>query len=310
MAFRNLPLQIRKLKNLRFLSAKPPQKSKKLRFLVVDGYAKEGRAELEGGGATTAGILYRNMLNDCSPAGAVSDIIYPSDADCQVPDPSAYDGVAWTGCSLTIYNTADERVTKQLKLAEQVYSRQIPQFGSCWSAQIAATAAGGVCQKNPKGREMGIARKIQLTTEGRAHPMFEGKPTVFDAFISHDDCVVHMPPVSQCLASNNWTSIQALAVTHKGGQFWAVQYHPEYDLHELARLTFCRIKKLMGIGYFRSEAEGRQYVDDLEALFKDSSRKDIAWRLGIDNDVISADIRQVEVRNWIRKLVLPTRDNS
>lgn len=29
--------------------------NKKLKFLVIDGYAKEGRAELEGGGATTAG---------------------------------------------------------------------------------------------------------------------------------------------------------------------------------------------------------------------------------------------------------------
>jgi hypothetical protein len=25
-----------------------------------------------------------------------------------------------------------------------------------------------------------------------------------------------------------------------------LQYHPEYDLHELARLTHCRIKKLVG----------------------------------------------------------------
>jgi len=278
--------------------------------LVIDGYAKEGRAELEGGGATTAGVLYRTMLNSCSPAGADSDIVYPSDTDFRVPELSAYDGVAWTGCSLTIYNTSDERVTKQLKLADAVYSLKIPQFGSCWSAQIAATAAGGVCAKNPRGREMGFARKIHLTAEGRAHPMYDGKPTVFDAFISHDDCVVHMPPVSQWLASNNWTSVQALAVTHKGGHFWAVQYHPEYDLHELARLTFCRIKKLMGIGYFRSEAEGQQYVNDLESYFQDPNRKDIAWRLGIDNDVMSADIRQVEVRNWISKLVIPTKNNK
>jgi len=250
------------------------------------------------------------MLNNCSPAGATSDIIYPSDPEYQAPDVSKYDGVAWTGCSLTIYNTADERVTKQLKLAESVYSLQIPQFGSCWSAQIAATAAGGVCAKNPNGREMGFARKIRLTPEGRAHPMYEGKPSVFDAFISHDDCVVHMPTNSQVLASNNWTAVQALVVNHKGGHFWAVQYHPEYDLYELARLTYCRIKKLTGIGYFRNEEEAKAYVADLEALNKDNSRKDIAWRLGIDADTMNEDIRQVEVRNWIRHLVIPTRNNG
>ena len=32
------------------------------RFLVVDGYSREGREDLAAGGATTAGELYRKML--------------------------------------------------------------------------------------------------------------------------------------------------------------------------------------------------------------------------------------------------------
>ncbi len=43
--------------------------------------------------------------------------------------------------------------------------------GHTLSTQIAVAAAGGVCARNPRGREMGIARKIALTPEGRAHPM-------------------------------------------------------------------------------------------------------------------------------------------
>lgn len=90
----------------------------------------------------------------------------------------------------------------------------LPQYGSCWAAQIAVMAANGHCGKNPRGREMGIARKIALSPEGRAHPMFEGKPTVFDAFTSHNDEITHISPGGLHLAGSDFTSVQAVAIRH------------------------------------------------------------------------------------------------
>ena len=171
--------------------------------------------------------------------------------------------------------------------------------------QIAVVAAGGQVQANPNGREMGIARKIELTPEGRAHPMYEGKSNVFNAFTSHDDEITHLPPGAVVLSRNPWTKVQSVSVTHQGGTFWGLQYHPEYDLHELARLAFCRIPKLIRHGFFRNEAAALSYIDDLEALHEDPSRKDIAWKLGIDADVMNEDVRLCEVRNWVNRLVLP-----
>jgi GMP synthase (glutamine-hydrolysing) len=43
----------------------------------------------------------------------------------------------------------------------------------------------------------------------------------------------------------------------------------------------------------------------MEALYQDPGRKDLAWLLGIDEDVMNEDIRLAEVRNWIEQLVLP-----
>jgi hypothetical protein len=60
---------------------------------------------------------------------------------------------------------------------------------------------------------MGLARKIMLTPEGRSHPMYEGKPTVFDAFTSHEDEVTHIPIASCVLATNHYTSIQVTDCT-------------------------------------------------------------------------------------------------
>ncbi len=275
-------------------------------FLVIDGYRREGREELAAGGATPAGELYRRMLERCAP-GCTVDVIHPADRVDALPQGAAlaaYDGIAWTGSSLTVYRD-DPEVRAQIELARAAFVAQVPGFGSCWAAQIAAVAAGGHCAANPRGREMGIARKIRLTASGRAHPLYIGKPDVFDAFISHEDEVTHLPPGAINLASNGFTSVQALAVTHQGGTLWAVQYHPEYDLHELARLTFCRVDRLTGLGFFANREAGLEYVNRLEALHQDPSRGDLAWQLGVDADVMDADVRLVEVRNWIEQLVLP-----
>ena len=278
------------------------------RFLVLDGYDKEGREDLQSGGATTAGELYARMLMDCAPKGAEVDILCPADPGAALPAGAAiaqYDGIAWTGSSLTVFSD-DPKVAPQIEFAKAAFDARVPGFGSCWAAQIAVIAAGGRCDVNPKGREMGIARKIALTPEGRAHPLYSGKKSVFDAFISHDDEITHLPPSGLLLASNSHTQVQAVSVTHNGGVFWGLQYHPEYDLHELARLCYCRKQKLTDRGFFSDLDAAQAYVDRLEALHQDPGRKDIAWLLGIDQDVMNPDIRRAEVRNWIDLLVLPS----
>jgi GMP synthase (glutamine-hydrolysing) len=278
------------------------------RFLVIDGYNREARDELAAGGAGRAGDLYVRMLKKCLP-GAECDVIHPADPGAGLPKGAAlqqYDGIAWTGCSLTIYED-DPRVGPQIELARAAFESKVPSFGSCWAAQIAVVAAGGIVRANPRGREMGIARKIGLTPEGRGHPLYFGKANVFDAFISHVDEITHLPSGSVLLASNAFTHVQAVSVAHKGGMFWGLQYHPEYDLHELARLTWCRIDKLIKLGFFRDRDAAERYVNLLETLHQDPSRKDIAWLLGIDEDVTNEDVRLTEVRNWIEQLVLPAK---
>ena len=278
------------------------------KFLVLDGYSKDGRDDLRTGGASSAGELYERMLKNCTPGGeAEVDILCPADPDAALPkgkDIAQYDGIAWTGSSLTVFEPGPQ-VTPQIEFVRAAFEAKVPSFGSCWAAQIAVVAAGGACARNPKGREMFLARKISLTRDGRAHPLYRDKKGVFDGWISHDDEITHLPSGAQLLASNDFTHVQSVSVTYKGGTFWSLQYHPEYDLHEMARLIYCRREKLMKLGFFKDMQGADSFVNDLEALHQDPSRKDISWRLGIDDDVMNKDIRQMEVRNWIELLVLP-----
>ena len=279
-----------------------------LRFLIIDGYPKQSRDDLQTAGMKLAWELYTDMLLQHLKE-SVYDILLPSDPGVDMPsekDLYNYAGIIWTGCNLTIYDSDNPNVTSQIDLAKNAFKVGVPSFGSCWGIQMAAFAAGGQVEPNPKGREMSMGRKIHLTPEAYNHPMFEGKPRVFEGFVSHDDMVTELPPGGVLLASNSFANVQALAVTHKNGTFWATQYHPEYNLHEMARLIVAREKKLIKAGFFRSHEDMMNLVERMETLAREPDRKDLRWQLAIDDDVLSDEIRQCEFVNWLNKLVLPT----
>ncbi len=276
-----------------------------LRFLIIDGYTKPARDKLREARMRLAWELYRDMLTTVLP-DAEYDVLLPQDDDSELQrELSDYDGILWTGTSSTIYHTDDAAVMRMRKIGVDGFASGTPAFGTCWGLQMAAVAAGGKVAKNPRGREMGIARKIKLTSEGVEHPFMADKPAVFDAFISHYDEVVEVPEGGTVLAGNDFTGIQAMAVEHNGGTFWAVQYHPEYDLNEMARLTVARTQRLLNENFASDKAEIDDLVAKMEALAKEPQRKDLRWQLAIDDDVLDADVRQVEFRNYIEKLVKP-----
>jgi GMP synthase (glutamine-hydrolysing) len=134
--------------------------------------------------------------------------------------------------------------------------------------------------------------------------MYRGKPPVFDAFTSHADEVTVLPPTAHLLASNDFSRVQAVAVESRAA-FWAVQYHPEYDLHEVARLCVFRVDELVRQGTFRDRGEAEEFVERLETLHRDPTGDEIRSSLGIDGSLLDATQRTLETRNWIEFLVKP-----
>ena len=271
------------------------------RLLVLDAYAPEGRAALRDAGGTEAGTLYRELLLRLAPDARI-DVHHPADPEPDLPRPEDYDGVVWTGSSLTIHDDDDPRVRSQVEYQRAVYAGGVSGFGSCWAAQLAVVAAGGRCAASPRGREFGLSRRIALSEAGRGHPLFAGKPPVFDAFTSHADEVVALPPGAGLLASNDWSRVQAVSVRSGGGRFWAVQYHPEYDLHEVASLARLRMDELVAQGSFADAATGARWISDLETLHADPDREDLARSLGVGPDLLDPDLRTREVANWLAGL--------
>ena len=133
--------------------------------------------------------------------------------------------------------TTAPQVTRQIELARAVLEAGTPVFGSCWGLQVLTVAAGGVVRKNPKGREIGFGRRIKLTEAGRKHPMYVGKPEVFNAPTVHLDEVETVAPGTTVLATNEVSDVQSAEIRCNGAVAWGVQYHPEYPLREIAAIV-------------------------------------------------------------------------
>ena len=267
---------------------------------MLDAYAAQGRQALRDAGATEAGLLYERMFHKLCP-GAHIDIVYPADDDSALPTASeldAYDGLAWTGSSLTIHDEDDPSVARQIEFARTAYACGLPSFGSCWAVQLAVVAAGGRCARHPRGREFGISRRIELASQARHHPLFRDKPRAFDAFTSHEDHVIDLGPAER-LAGNDWSPVQAVSISHAGGSFWALQYHPEYDLHEVASLCRLRRDELVEQRTFANAQEADRFVRDFEALHAKPGDLALAEALGLGHSLLDPDIRTIEARNWI-----------
>ena len=195
-------------------------------------------------------------------------------------------------------------VTRQINLAKAVFAAGIPFFGSCWGLQVAVTAAGGEVHANPQGREFGFARRILLSDAGREHPLFAGKPAVFEAPTVHRDGIAALPSGAVILASNDF-GVQAAAFTCGRGAFWGVQYHPEYDYVDIAATAERYGDILVSEGMFRDRPALNTFAAELRTLQANPSDTTLSWKHALGPAVRSEALRLLEIRNWLQAQVLP-----
>ena len=278
-----------------------------LNFLIVNGYPRASRENFDRSDVAHPHDLYRRLLDRYAP-GSTSQVFFIADLENPLPsldEVRGFHGVIWTGSDQTIYHTHEEKVARQIAFARRAFQAGVPQFGSCWGAQMAAVAAGGKVEKNPKGREWGFAPRIELTATGREHPLTAGKPAAFQGIEMHLDHVTELPPTAELLATGEHTRVQALAVEHENGAYWATQYHPEFDLWENARLIAARAGALVKEGFFENEEDVLRYAEEMKALFKNPGDEALRRKLGVDETLLDDHVRQLEFANWLEHLVRP-----
>ena len=279
-----------------------------LRFLVVEGNVEGPRERHRDTFGKTYAESYGAVLQSIEK-DAVYDIALPADAGANIPDAAGlegYDGIFLTGSALNAYHATPE-ILRQIDLMREAFKSHTPVFGSCWGLQMAAMASGGDVQANPLGREVGFARHIVKTDAGQIHQLLIGRPASWDAPAIHLDLVATLPADITILAKNGMTPVQAAEIRQDGGVFWGVQYHPEFSLVELSVILDRYKQTLLAEGFLRSDDEHADYVRELRAMGEDPNRFDLAWKHGLDAEILKEDRRVTEIRNFITHYVKPTK---
>jgi GMP synthase (glutamine-hydrolysing) len=275
------------------------------RLLLLEGNPADRLALARERGVRWSSEIYAEAIAAHFPA-LDCDVAFAAEPGAVLPDGrdwADYAGLVVTGSALHAYDR-EAAVTGQIAMLVAAVQHGLPVFGSCWGLQIAVIAAGGDVARSPRGREVGFARKIVATQAGRAHPMFANKGPVFDAPCIHYDEVTRLPAGATLLAANAHSAVQAALIPLGRSTVWAVQYHPEYDLAQIAQLNRLDQDDMIAQGFFADRAAIAAYNDKLEALHADRQRGDLAWQLGIDDDILDDRRRAAEIIAWIESEVL------
>lgn len=279
-----------------------------MRFLVAESETASQRQRRREHVGQSSGESYADALRAIVPDVQVSRVT-PADADAAVPDVPAlerFDAVFVTGSPLHVYDDTPE-TRRQLDFMSAVFASGTPAFGSCAGLQLAVAAAGGTVGPLDR-KEAGLARRIGRTEAGRHHPLLAGRGVAWDAPSIHGDAAECLPPGAACLATNAATAIQAVEIVHGRGMFWGVQYHPELSLAEIGAALRRQAGDLVDAGLALTEQAVADHAGLFQALHDRPDRVDLRWRLGVDDEVVDPAHRRRELANFVRYLVLPTRE--
>lgn len=277
------------------------------RILIADCAPAAMQAELTRFGGPSNVEMFQTALRLYDPEVRVASVNIADGGSLPCGSGfDSFDGIVLSGSPLHI-NDDIPAVTGQIAFTRSAFAAGRPVWGSCWGLQLAAVALGGSVRRNPNGREMGIARRILVTEAGRSHWLLAERPACFDALCSHLDEVETPPSGAQVLATNSVSAVQAMAVsTPGGGGFVGTQYHPEHSFTLSATLIRMRAAYLVSEGLGRSEAALDALAGDFVAMDAEPDRRDLAWRYGVDAQVLDPRQRTAELGQWLRHL--PGRD--
>lgn len=280
--------------------------SSQLTFLIAESEPPDAREKRRRSVGQSAGETYEAVLQRIAPEAVVTRVM-PADDDGGIDHAALEraDAVFLTGSPLHLYeeSAAGRRV---IDFMRAIFRAGTPAFGSCAGLQVAAVAAGGTVRPMTERREAGFARRLYATDAGRAHPLLDGRPPVFDAPAIHTDEVDRLPDGAILLCSNAITRVQAAEIRHGNGVFWGVQYHPEISLFEVAAALRRQTDDLIEHRLACDAREVEDHAALVEALHHAPDRGDLAWRLGLNDEVIVPEHRTAEIRNFIEHLVKPT----
>jgi GMP synthase (glutamine-hydrolysing) len=260
-----------------------------VKLLIVEGNNEQTRLQRGAFGIRPYHLTFQEMLRGLVPKAGTA-LAFPADGIGGLPTVAQlrqYDGVLWTGSSLSVTDAVPD-VHRQLNFAHEVFESGVPFYGSCWGMQVATVVAGGKVALSGNGLEFGISKPIEVSAAGKESPFFKHRKTPYSTLCIHYDEVVKTPENAIVLASNAHSKVQAMTFDFKNGSFFGVQYHPEFSTSDMAQIGSFLAEKLVKSGDFSSLEEVQEFCLSLKE------------QKGIPPEISDYQLHTQEIRAWLR----------
>ena len=271
-----------KLKLRRDFSIERDQK-----ILIVEGNNREdSKFFIKVAGASAADNL-KNLILEIESSSNI-EIINPNndnDTTNALKNMSKYNGIIFTGGAMRINDMTDV-IKKHINFASNCFNQKKKILAICWGLQVCSTAAGGKVNPGLNGAHIGIASDVIINEDGDKHFIYKNKKKKFTTPAFNFDEVIELPKNSILLSSDSVNKVMGVSFKAGNSEITGLQYHPDYEYHQMINLIVGRKERLFNNKNFLDEDEYEKHISYIKS----------------ENALLNFNDRSCEVRNWLNHI--------
>jgi GMP synthase (glutamine-hydrolysing) len=255
-----------------------------LNILIIEGNnSDDSSVFVKAAGATAADNL-KNLVLKLEPSLNTKIINPANDNDTKeaLENINKYHGIIFTGGAMRI-NDMTHEIKKHINFASNCFKYDKKILAICWGLQVCSTAAGVRVEPAKNGAHIGIASDVKINEEGQKNLIYKNKKTIFTSPAFNYDEVIELPEGATLLSSDKINHIMAIHFKPGKSEVWGLQYHPDYEYHQMVSLANARKDRIIKNKQFKDENDFEAHMN----YIKEQDKK-----LDFEN-------RTCEVRNWL-----------
>ncbi len=262
-----------------------------LNILIVEGNnSDDSSIFVKVAGATAANNL-KNLVLKLEPSSKTKIINPANDNETNevLKNINQYHGIIFTGGAMRINDMTDE-IKKHINFASNCFQHNKIILAICWGLQVCSAAAGVKVEPAKNGAHIGIATDVMINEQGQNNLIYKNKKTIFTTPAFNYDEVVELPDGATLLSSDKINRVMAIHFRPGKSEVWGLQYHPDYEYHQMINLANARKDRIIKNKFFKDEMAFEAHIN----YIKEQDKK-----LDFQN-------RTCEVRNWMDYIKLKT----
>jgi len=255
-----------------------------LNILIVEGnIPKDSEVFIRAAGAS-ASVNLKNLVLKLEPNSNVKIINPGIDEETKkaLEVINIYHGIIFTGGAMRINDLTDE-IKKHINFASNCFNHKKKILAICWGLQVCSTAAGGRVASGKNGAHIGIASSVEINKEGQKNLIYKNKKLKFTTPAFNFDEVCEAPEGATLLSSDKVNKVMCIYFKSGNSEIWGLQYHPDYEYHQMINLSNERKDQMIANKYFKDKNDFENHIN----YIKDEDKK-----LDFEN-------RTCEVKNWL-----------